>query len=117
MLLLHSSIMLNMGIRTLVRLRIYQRRRQSASRYLSDRRWQQVLAYGQERAKALGITEADVPRLIAEISARAVARLVLSTGGLVCSRPGLTLRYHGTGYGKGAGPRATAVAEGGHTSQ
>jgi hypothetical protein len=29
-------------------------------------RWQRTLAKGQARAKALGFTEADVPRLIAE---------------------------------------------------
>jgi len=35
-------------------------------RGLEEHRWQRVLAYGAERAKALGLTEADVPRLIAE---------------------------------------------------
>jgi len=33
---------------------------------LKDRRWQRTLAYGQERARALGLTEEDIPRLIAE---------------------------------------------------
>jgi hypothetical protein len=33
---------------------------------LEEVRWQRTLAYGRERAKALGLTEADVPRLIAE---------------------------------------------------
>ena len=33
---------------------------------LEERRWQKVVAYGAERAKALGLTEEDVPRLIAE---------------------------------------------------
>jgi hypothetical protein len=34
--------------------------------YVRNKRWQTTLAYGQERAKALGLTEEDVPRLIAE---------------------------------------------------
>jgi hypothetical protein len=34
---------------------------------LKDRRWQRTLAYGRERAHALGLTEEDVPRLIAEV--------------------------------------------------
>jgi hypothetical protein len=33
---------------------------------LEEVRWQRTLAYGRERATALGLTEADVPRLIAE---------------------------------------------------
>jgi predicted transcriptional regulator len=40
--------------------------RDAVERYLSDRRWQRVLAYGQERARELGLAEDDVPRLIAE---------------------------------------------------
>jgi hypothetical protein len=40
--------------------------REAVERYLSDRRWQRLYAYGEERAKALGLTEADVPRLITE---------------------------------------------------
>lgn len=40
--------------------------RESIEQYLKDRRWRQILAYGRERASALGLTEADVPRLIAE---------------------------------------------------
>ncbi len=35
-------------------------------RYMRESRWQRVLAAGQARAKALGFTENDVPRLIAE---------------------------------------------------
>jgi len=35
-------------------------------RGLEERRWQRTLAYGRERAAALGLTEADIPRLIAE---------------------------------------------------
>lgn len=35
-------------------------------RGLEERRWQRLLAYGGERAKRLGLTDADVPRLIAE---------------------------------------------------
>jgi hypothetical protein len=33
--------------------------------YRKGQRWRRTLAYGAERAKALGVTEADVPRLIA----------------------------------------------------
>ncbi len=40
--------------------------REAIERYLRNRRWQRILAYGEERARALGLTEADVPRLIAE---------------------------------------------------
>lgn len=35
-------------------------------RYLQDRRWQRLVAYGQARAHELGLSEADLPRLIAE---------------------------------------------------
>jgi predicted transcriptional regulator len=40
--------------------------REAIERYLENRRWQRILAYGQQRARELGLTEADVPRLIAE---------------------------------------------------
>ena len=40
--------------------------REALERYMDDREWQKIFAYGEERAKALGLTEADVPRLIAE---------------------------------------------------
>lgn len=40
--------------------------REAVERYLEDRRWKGLLAYGEERARSLGLTEADVPRLIAE---------------------------------------------------
>ncbi len=40
--------------------------RDAVTRYVRDKRWQRTLAYGQERAKALGLTQEDVPRLIAE---------------------------------------------------
>jgi hypothetical protein len=39
---------------------------EAIERYLRNRRWQRILAYGEERARALALTEADVPRLIAE---------------------------------------------------
>jgi len=39
---------------------------EAIERYLKNRRWQRLLAYGQERARSLGLTEADVPRLIEE---------------------------------------------------
>jgi predicted transcriptional regulator len=35
--------------------------------YISDRRWQRVLAYGKRQAQALGYTEDDVERLIHEL--------------------------------------------------
>ncbi len=38
----------------------------AVKRYVREKRWQRTLASGQARAKALGFTEQDVPRLIAE---------------------------------------------------
>lgn len=35
-------------------------------RYLEDRSWTSLLTYGAERAKALGINECDIDRLISE---------------------------------------------------
>lgn len=40
--------------------------RQAVERYLENRRWQRLIAFGEEQARSLGLTEADVPRLIAE---------------------------------------------------
>jgi len=40
--------------------------RDAIESYRKEQRWRRTLAYGAERAKALGLTEADVPRLIAE---------------------------------------------------
>jgi predicted transcriptional regulator len=40
--------------------------REAVERYLKDRRWQRILAYGEQRARSLGLTDADVPRLIEE---------------------------------------------------
>lgn len=40
--------------------------REAIERYLSERRWQKIFAYGEERARELGLTEEDIPRLIAE---------------------------------------------------
>ena len=37
---------------------------EAVERYLRDRRWQRLLTYGQERALSLGLSDADVPRLI-----------------------------------------------------
>jgi hypothetical protein len=34
--------------------------------YRKEQRWRRTLAYGAERASALGLTEADVPRMIEE---------------------------------------------------
>ncbi len=38
----------------------------AVKRYVEDRSWTKLLDYGAERAKALGIKESDVDRLIAE---------------------------------------------------
>jgi hypothetical protein len=40
--------------------------REALERYLRERRWQKIFACGDERAGALGLAEADIPRLIAE---------------------------------------------------
>lgn len=40
--------------------------REAIERYLRDRRWQRLLAYGEQKARSLGLTDADVPRLIEE---------------------------------------------------
>jgi len=40
--------------------------REAVERYLRERRWQKIFAYGEERARALGLAEADIPGLIAE---------------------------------------------------
>ena len=40
--------------------------REAIERYLENRRWQHLVSYSQQRARELGLTEADVPRLIAE---------------------------------------------------
>ena len=40
--------------------------REVIERYLRNRRWQRIFAYGEERARALGLSEEDIPRLIAE---------------------------------------------------
>jgi predicted phage terminase large subunit-like protein len=40
--------------------------REPIERYMDEREWRKLLAYGQECARALDLTEADVPRLIAE---------------------------------------------------
>ena len=38
----------------------------AVKRYVEERSWTKLLDYGAERAKALGIKESDVDRLIAE---------------------------------------------------
>lgn len=40
--------------------------REAVERYLKDRRWHRLLAYGEQQARALGLSDADVPRLIEE---------------------------------------------------
>ncbi len=39
---------------------------EAVERYLKDRRWQRLLAYGEQQARSLGLSDADVPRLIEE---------------------------------------------------
>jgi hypothetical protein len=39
--------------------------RDAVDGYRKEQRWRRTLVYGAERAKALGLTEADVPGLIA----------------------------------------------------
>lgn len=41
--------------------------REALDRYMDEREWRKLLAFGQQRAKDLGLTEDDVPRLIAEV--------------------------------------------------
>ena len=38
--------------------------REAIEGYLDEREWQKLLAFGQERARTLGLSEADVIRLI-----------------------------------------------------
>jgi len=38
----------------------------AVKRYIEERSWTKLLDYGAERAKALGVKESDVDRLIAE---------------------------------------------------
>jgi hypothetical protein len=40
--------------------------REAVELYLKDRRWQRLLAYGEQQARNLGLSETDVPRLIEE---------------------------------------------------
>jgi hypothetical protein len=46
----------------------------AVKKYFEDRLWVKMLDYGQSRAKALGYTEEDVGRLIAETRAEKRAR-------------------------------------------
>lgn len=39
---------------------------EAVERYLKERRWQRLLAYGEQQARSPGLTDADVPRLIEE---------------------------------------------------
>ena len=40
--------------------------REAVERYLRERRWQKIFAYSERRARELGLSEEDIPRLIAE---------------------------------------------------
>jgi len=40
--------------------------REAIEHYLKTRRWQRIFAYSQERARTMGLSEEDIPRLIAE---------------------------------------------------
>ena len=35
--------------------------REAIERYLRNRRWQRIFAYGEDRARALGLSEEDIP--------------------------------------------------------
>ncbi|MGA2538223.1 MAG: hypothetical protein ABSF53_19595 [Terracidiphilus sp.] len=39
---------------------------EAVDRYVKDQKWQSLKAYGRDKARTLGLTEADVPRLIEE---------------------------------------------------
>jgi len=39
---------------------------EALERYIKEMQWQSLKAYGRERARMLGLTEADVSRLVAE---------------------------------------------------
>ena len=41
--------------------------REALERYVDDRESQKLFAYGEQRERELGFTEADIPRLIAEV--------------------------------------------------
>ncbi len=40
---------------------------EAVRKYLDDQKWEQLVTTGEKRAKARGLTEADVPRLIEEV--------------------------------------------------
>jgi predicted DNA-binding protein len=40
--------------------------REALERYIEDREWRKLFAYGEARARAPGLTEGEVPRLIAD---------------------------------------------------
>jgi predicted transcriptional regulator len=40
--------------------------REAVERYLDGRRWQRLLAYGEEQARKMGLSGADVPRIVDE---------------------------------------------------
>ena len=40
---------------------------EAVTAYLNERSWQNLVEAGHKRAKAMGLTEEDVPRLIAEV--------------------------------------------------
>jgi len=39
---------------------------EAVKRYLSDRKWLKIVSSAEQRARAKGLTEADVPRLVEE---------------------------------------------------
>ena len=45
---------------------VYEVLTDAVKRYVEERSWTRLLDYGAERAKALGVKESDVDRLIAE---------------------------------------------------
>ena len=42
---------------------------EAVKKYIDDRRWNDILSSARQRARSMGLTEDDVPRLIAEYRA------------------------------------------------
>ena len=57
----------------------------AVTRYLREKRWERTLAYGVERAKALRLTQADVPCLIGESRSEQRGRRVFRTEDLTAA--------------------------------
>lgn len=61
---------------------------EAVRRYLDDRTWQRVIEKGRDRAKAMGLTEEDVPRLIvSHVSIRSRGGSAPGYGRILTSSP------------------------------